>query len=97
MASALSRVCFGTKESYKAWRPRNDILSSCFHGQAPLSPSAGGAGYALRLQGQQCLEVSLAGLEETDEAAVGVWLNPSQVRIGIRWMFRNRWAWLATE
>lgn len=50
------------------------------HGQAPLPPSAGGAGYALRLQGQQCLDVNLAGLEEHEELAMGVWLNPSQVR-----------------
>lgn len=27
------------------------------------------------------MEVAFAGLEETGEMAVGVWLNPSQVRI----------------
>lgn len=48
--------------------------------QAPLPPSAGAAGYALRLQGQQCMEVSPNSLQETGELAVGVWLNPSQVR-----------------
>lgn len=47
--------------------------------QAPLGPAAGGAGYALRLQGQQCLKVSSPPLEDTGELVAGVWLNPSQV------------------
>lgn len=47
--------------------------------QAPLPPSAGEAGYALRLQGKQCMEVALAGPDQMSELAVGVWLNPSKV------------------
>ena len=57
---------------------------ACFlpfgHMQAPLPPSAGAAGYALRLQGQQCMEVTSTTLQETGELVMGVWLNPSQVR-----------------
>lgn len=31
------------------------------------------------------MEVSLAGLEETEELAMGVWLNPSQVRTEMKY------------
>ena len=48
--------------------------------QAPLGPAAGGAGYALKLQGQQCMEVVSPPLEDTGELAVGVWVNPLQVK-----------------
>lgn len=47
--------------------------------QAPLAPSAGGAGYALRLQGSQCLEVASSNLDDTGELIAGMWLQPSQV------------------